>query len=112
MPLVAVAAGSMTLAIPQKSPFVMTRSLILRAIIAAIFALPASSAGYQVTLAMAQIGEPSLACHQVFACLGAFFIAGTAWMRMTIFTQPSALEPGRAASGGPRPVFTAATGEG
>ena len=57
-PLVAIAAGGMTLAIAQIA-FAMTRSLILRAIIAAVFALPATLAGYHVALAMAQIGVPS-----------------------------------------------------
>jgi hypothetical protein len=110
-PLVAVAAGGMTLAIAQIA-FAMTRSLILRAVIAAVFALPATLAGYHVTLAMSQIGVPSLAWQEIFVCLGAVFIGGTAWMRLTIFTEPGALEPGRAVSSGPRPVFTAATREG
>jgi hypothetical protein len=108
---VAVAAGGMTLAIAQIA-FAMTSSLILRAVIAAMFALPATLAGYHVSLAVAQIGVPSLAWQEIFACLGAVFIGGTAWTRLTIFTEPGALEPGRAVSGGPRPVFTAATREG
>jgi hypothetical protein len=58
-PLVAIAAGGMTLAIAQIA-FAMTRSLILRAVIAAVFALPATFAGYHVALAMAQIEVPSL----------------------------------------------------
>jgi hypothetical protein len=109
--LVAVAAGSMTLAIAQIA-FAMTRSLILRAVIAALFALPATLAGYYVSLAAAQIGVPSLAWQEIFACLGAILIGRTAWMRLTIFTKPGALEPGRAVSGGPHPVLTAATREG
>jgi hypothetical protein len=68
--LVAVAAGGMSLAIAQIA-FAMTRSLILRAIIAAVFALPATFAGYHVVLAMAQIGVPSLVWREVFACVGA-----------------------------------------
>ena len=56
----------------------MTRSLILRAIIAAVFALPATFAGYHVVLAMAQIGVPSLVSREVVACVGAGFIGGTA----------------------------------
>jgi hypothetical protein len=73
-PLVAVAAGGTTLAIAQIA-FAITRSLILRSVIAALFALPATLAGYHVTLAMSQIGVPSLAWQEVFACLGAVFIA-------------------------------------
>ena len=110
-PLVAVAAGGVTLAIAQIA-LAMTRSLILRAVIAAVFALPATLAGYHVTLAMAQIGVPSLAWQEIFACLGAVFIGGTAWTRLTIYTEPGPLEPDRAVSDGPRPVLTAATREG
>jgi hypothetical protein len=82
----------------------------LRAVIAAAFTLPATLAGYHVTLAMPN--RNNFACVAILACLGAVFIGGTAWMRLTIFTEPGAREPGRAASGGPRPVFTAATREG
>jgi hypothetical protein len=67
--LVAVAVGGMTLAIAQIA-FAMTRSLILCALIAAAFALPATLAGHHVVLAMAQIGVPSSAWRGVFACLG------------------------------------------
>jgi hypothetical protein len=110
--LVAVAAGGMTLAIAQIT-FAMTRSLILRAIIAALFALPTIFAGYHVVLAMAQIGVPSAPkWREVLACLGAVVIGGTAWTRLTIFTEPGPLEAGRAVSDGPRPVLTAAMREG
>ena len=110
-PLVAVAAGGMTLAIAQIA-FSMTRSLVLRAVIAAVFALPATFAGYHVALAMAQIGVPSLAWQEVFACLGAVFIGGTAWTRLTVSTEPRPVEPGRAIGDSPQPVLTAATREG
>jgi hypothetical protein len=57
-PLVGIAAGGMTLAIGQIA-FAMTRSVIIRAIIAALFAVPATVAGYQVVFAMSQLGVPS-----------------------------------------------------
>jgi hypothetical protein len=111
-PLVAVAAGGMTLAIAQIA-FAMTQSLFIRAVIATVFALPATFAGYHVVvLAMAQIGVPSLAWREVFACLGAVFVGGTAWTRLTIFTEPRPVEPGRAIGDGPQPVLAAATREG
>jgi hypothetical protein len=110
-PLVAVAAGGMSLAIAQIA-FAMTRSLILRAIIAAVFALPATFAGYHVVLAMAQIGVPSLAWRQVFACVGAVFIGSTAWTRLAVFTGSRAVEPGRAVGDSPQPALVAATREG
>jgi hypothetical protein len=67
-PIVAVAAGGMTLALAQIA-FAMTQSLILRAVIAALFTLPATLAGYHVALAMAQFGVPSPVWQHVFACL-------------------------------------------
>ncbi|WP_316195274.1 MULTISPECIES: hypothetical protein [unclassified Bradyrhizobium] len=109
--LVAVAVGGMTLAIAQIA-FAMTRSLMLRALIAAAFALPATLAGYHVVLAMAQIGVPSPIWQGVFAYLGAVFIGGTAWTRLIVVTEPRPLEPGRAVSDGLCPVLTAATREG
>ena len=106
-PLVAVAAGGMTLAIAQIA-FAMTRSLILRAVIAALFALPATFAGYHVALAMAQIGMPSHVWREVFACLGAVLIGGTAWTRLTILTEPRPPDSSAAVEGNPQPVLTAA----
>ena len=109
-PLVAIAAGGMSLAVAQIA-FAMTRSFILRAVIAALFALPAAFAGYYVALALAQFGVPALAWQQVFACLGAIFIGGTAWTRLTIFTEPSPLKAGGKVGNGPHPVLAAATRE-
>jgi hypothetical protein len=72
-PLVAIAAGGMMLAIGQTA-FAMIRSVIIRAIIAALFAAPATLAGYQVVFAMSQIGVPSLAWREIFACISAVFV--------------------------------------
>ena len=91
-PLVGIAAGAVTLAIGQTA-FAMTRPLILRAVIAAVFAIPAAIAGYHVVLAMSQIGVPSLAWREVFACLGAVSVGATAWVRLTIFAEPRPLVP-------------------
>src|SRR6185312_8260861 len=110
-PLVAIAAGGMTLAIAQIA-FAMTRPLILRAIVAAAFALPATFAGYHVVLALAQIGVPSLVWREVFACVGAVFTGGTAWMRLAVFRETRPIEPGRAVGDSPQPVLAAATREG
>ena len=110
-PLIAIVGGGMALAIAQIA-FAMTGFLILRAIIAAVFALPAAFAGYHVVLAMTQIGVPSLIWRQVFACVGAVFIGGTAWTRLAVFTEPRPVEPGRAVGDSPQPVLAAATREG
>lgn len=85
-PLLGFVAGGVTLGIGQTA-FSMTRSTIVRAIIAALFAVPATFAGYQVVFEMSQIGVPSLVWREVFACLGAIFIGGTAWTRLTIITE-------------------------
>jgi hypothetical protein len=103
-PLVAVAAGGMSLAIAQIA-FAMTRPLILRAIIAAVFALPATFAGYHVVLALAQIGVASLVWREVFACVGAVFIGGTAWTRLAVYSETRPVEPGGAAGDSPQPVL-------
>jgi hypothetical protein len=105
-PLVAIAAAGMTLAIAQIT-FAMTQSLILRAVMAAVFALPASFAGYHLALAMARFGVPSPVWQQVFACVGALFIGGTAWTRLTILTEPRPLDSNGAIRSNPQPVLTA-----
>jgi hypothetical protein len=107
-PLVGVAAGAVALAIGQTA-FAIARSLILRAAIAVAFAVPAAIAGYHVVLVMSQIGVPSLAWREAFACLGAVFIGGTAWTRLAVFTEPRPVEPGRAVGDSPQPVLAAAT---
>jgi phosphoglycerol transferase MdoB-like AlkP superfamily enzyme len=106
-PLAGIAAGGMTLAIGQMA-FAMTRSAIIRAIVAVLFAVPATLAGYQVVFAMSQIGVPSLVWREIFACLGAIFIGGTAWTRLTIFTETRRLDSGREARSDPQPVLSAA----
>ena len=45
---------------------------------------------------MSQIGVPSLVWREVFACIGAVFIGGTAWTRLTVFAEPHPFDPGRA----------------
>jgi hypothetical protein len=106
-PFVGIAAAGMTLAIGQTA-FSMTRSVISRAIIAVLFAVPATLAGYQVVFAMSQIGVPSLVWREIFACLGAVFIGSTAWMRLTIFTETRPHDSGMAVGSNPQPALSAA----
>jgi hypothetical protein len=109
--LIGIAAGALTLAIGQTA-FAIGRSPILRATIAAIFAVPAAIAGYHVVLAMSQIGVPSLAWREFFACLGAVFFGGTAWTRLAVFAEPRPLESGRVVRSTPQAVFAAAARDG
>ena len=106
-PLVGIAAGGIALAIGQTA-FAMTRSVIIRAIIAALFAVPATLAGYQVVFAMSQIGVPSLVWREIFACLGAVFIGGTAWTRLTVFTETRPHDSDMTVGRDPQPALTAA----
>jgi hypothetical protein len=110
-PLVGIAAGAVTLAIGQTA-FAMTRPLILRAVIAAAFAIPAAIAGYHVVLVMSRIGMPSPAWREVFACLGALVIGGTAWTRLTVFAEPRLLQTGGVVQSAPRAVLSAVTSDG
>ena len=71
---VGIVAGALTLAIGQIA-FAVVRPLILRAAIAAAFAVPAAIAGYHAVLGLSQIGVPSLIWREVFAWVGAIFIA-------------------------------------
>ncbi|UPK08072.1 hypothetical protein IVB05_16590 [Bradyrhizobium sp. 170] len=110
-PLVGIAAAVMALA-AGRTAFAMTRFTILRAAIAAAFAVPAAIAGYHVVFAMSQLGMPSLAWREVFACLGAVFIGGTAWTRLAVLAEPRPFEWGRVARSAPRAVLSAATRDG
>jgi hypothetical protein len=110
-PLVGIAAGAVTLAIGQTA-FAMTRPLILRAVIAAAFAIPAAVAGYHVVFVISQIGMPSLAWREIFACLGALAIGGTAWTRLAVFAEPRPLQTSGVVQSAPHAVLSAATRDG
>jgi hypothetical protein len=108
--LVGIVAGALTLGVGQIA-FAVIRPLPLRAAIAAAFAIPAAIAGYHAVLGLSQIGVPSLLWREVFAWIGAIFIGGTAWARMTVFAEPLPLRPGGAPQNEPQPLLTAATRE-
>ena len=108
--LVGVVAGALTLGIGQIA-FAVVRPLPLRAAIAAAFAIPAAIAGYHAVLGLSQIGVPSLIWREVFAWIGAIFIGGTTWARMTVFAEPLPLRPVGASQAEPQPLLTAVTHE-
>jgi hypothetical protein len=110
-PLVGIVAGSVTLAIGQTA-FAIARFPILRAAIAAAFAVPAAIAGYYVVFAMSQLGMPSLAWCEVFACLGAVFIGGTAWTKVNVFAESRPLESGRVVQSAPHASLSSVTRDG
>ncbi|KRR03899.1 hypothetical protein CQ12_32585 [Bradyrhizobium jicamae] len=106
--LVGMASGALTLAIGQVSVAV-SRCWTLRIAIATAFAVPAATAGYHVAFVLSQVGVPSLAWREAFACLGAVCIGGTAWTRLTVFAETRPLE---SADNMPRSVLMTATREG
>lgn len=108
--IVGIVAGALTLSIGQIA-FAVVRPLVLRAIIAAAFAVPAAIAGYHAVFGLSQIAVPSFVWCQVFASIGAVFIGGTAWARMTLLAEPLPLRPGGASENPHQATLTAAARE-
>jgi hypothetical protein len=108
---VGFAGGAVTLVAAQAA-FALVKSPVLRGAIALVFATPAVIAGYHAVLGLSQIGVPSLIWRELFAWIGALFIGGTAWARMTVFAEPLPLRPGGASQNNSQPVLTGATRRG
>ncbi|TWB89291.1 hypothetical protein FBZ93_1166 [Bradyrhizobium macuxiense] len=108
--LIGIAAGALTLAFGQTA-LAVTRSVALRVAIAAAFAVPAAIAGYNVVLSLSQFGEPSSAWREVWACVGAICVGGTAWTRLTVFAETRSSEPARLVKQPSQPILTAAARE-
>ena len=85
-----------TLVVGQ-SAFSIARSPIVRLVIGLLFAVPAARAGYDVTLALANLGIPEEWWGKSFAVLGAIAVGGTAWAQVSMRTD-TALRPGPALS--------------
>jgi hypothetical protein len=83
---IAMAAGATTLVAGQFA-FAHSRSMILRTMIAAAFALPAAIAGYHLVLGVSTMGMPSDTWRHVFAIVGAAVVGATAWARLV--SRPS-----------------------
>ncbi|WP_424579554.1 hypothetical protein [Bradyrhizobium sp. USDA 241] len=91
----------------------ITPSLTLRIAIAiaTAFAVSAAVAGFHVAFALSQIGMPSLAWREIFACPGAVCVGGTAWMRLIVFAEPRPFELAGVVENPSQPVLPAATRE-
>lgn len=75
--LVGGAAAGIATLIAGQLAFAATRSIIIRAAVALLFAVPASVAGYHATLGLAEICMPSQGWREAFAvraCLQRFRI--------------------------------------
>ena len=73
--------------------FSAARAPIVRLLVGLLFAVPAASAGYDVTLALSLIGIPSEWWRESFAVFGAIAVGSTTWARLSTQTGP-ALRPG------------------
>jgi hypothetical protein len=87
--LVGSIASSVTLAVGQIA-FTMSRSIVIRAAVALLFAIPAAVAGYHAALGLAHIAVPAEGWRHALALAAAIIIAATAWARMTLSGPPDA----------------------
>ena len=86
--VVGFVAGGFTLVVGQYASSV-ARSPAIRLVIGLLFALPAARAGYDATLALAHIGVPADWWREVFAIFGAITVGCTAWVRVSMLTEPA-----------------------
>jgi hypothetical protein len=84
--VVGVLAGGATLAIGRVA-VATVRTPLTRDAIALLFTVPAGVAGYHATFGLAQIGVPSEGWREAFAIVGAVFVGGTAWARMSLLIR-------------------------
>jgi hypothetical protein len=86
--VVGIVTAGFTLVVGQYA-FSFARSPIVRLVTGLLFAIPAARAGYDVTLALAQLGILQEWWRQAFAVVSAIIVGGTAWARLSIATDPS-----------------------
>jgi hypothetical protein len=108
--LVGSIASSVTLVIGQIS-FMMSRSCVIRAAVALLFAIPAAVAGYHAALGLAHIAIPAEGWRHTLAVAAAIIIAATAWARLTL-PLPSDARRGVAARQTSPPPATSPTANG
>ena len=102
-------AGIITL-IAGRLAFALIPSLLIRAAVGLLFAVPAAVAGYHATLGLMQIGVPSHGWRDAFAIVGAILVGGTAWGRMALPADPlGTAKPSPPSSA--QPLLTAARTE-
>jgi hypothetical protein len=106
--VVGAAAGIATLIAGQLA-FAATRSIIIRAAVALLFAVPAAIAGYHATLGLAEIGVPSHGWRVAFSIVGAIIVGGMAWARMTLFASPLRTDRRLPATSAKPPLVAAAS---
>ncbi|MET4213824.1 hypothetical protein [Bradyrhizobium sp. LA2.1] len=98
--IVGFVAGAFGLSV-GRCLFSAARSPIVRLVVALVFAVPASWAGYEVTLNLAGIGIPSERWREAFALVGGVVVGGTAWARVAVLATPALREGASAGSAQP-----------
>lgn len=78
--------------------FATLRSPMARAVVAAIYSIPAGIAGYHAIHGLSALGGMGEAWRVAFSIIGAVVIAGVAWTRVSAL-YPG--DPGRGAAGPP-----------
>jgi hypothetical protein len=89
--VVGLLVGVTTLVVGQ-IVFAAIRTPVIRLLIGLIYAAPAAVAGYQLSFALAGIGEPVGEWQHLFAAVGAAAIGLTALARMALYVPPSAAQ--------------------
>ena len=77
-----------TLALGQIA-FATSHTLLIRAIIGLLYAVPATIAGYQLSFALAGLGMSRDGWQMAFAVVGGVLAGFTAFSRMALFAPPS-----------------------
>jgi hypothetical protein len=67
-----------------------SRSFVIRAAVALLYAIPAAVAGYHAALGLAQVAIPAEGWRHALAVAGAIIVAATAWARLTFSGPPEA----------------------
>jgi hypothetical protein len=83
-----VLAAGAALAIGQIA-FATAPTPLIRAVIALLYAAPATIAGYHATLGLAFVAIPSEGWRVAFAVVGAVLVGATAFARMSLFVPPT-----------------------
>jgi hypothetical protein len=86
--VVGLLSGGATLALGQIA-FATMHTPLIRTVIGLLYAVPATVAGYQVSLALAGIGMSAGGWQTAFAVVGAVLAGITAFSRMTLFVPAS-----------------------
>ena len=106
--LVGAIASIVTFVVGQIA-FSMSRSLVVRTVVALLFAIPAALAGYHAALGLALIAVPAEGWRHPLAVAGAIIVAATAWARITLSGQPDARQAVAVGLTSPPPPTSRAT---